>query len=55
MANRRVFWEQRIVKQLDVARYLTAYNFQPGKFHIIPVDSLNVLIVYADREVPNVE
>ena len=52
---KRIFWKQIVVSQDQLADRLTALNFQPNKFHLVYVDFERILIVYVDKEVPNVE
>lgn len=49
----RVTWKKTVVPLDDVDEYLTRYNFQPGKFHLVhhPMRGV-VTIVYVDNEIP---
>jgi hypothetical protein len=52
---KRMIWKQMIVAQSQLAHMLTTLNLQPGKFQITSVDYKTILIVYVDKEVPNVD
>lgn len=52
---KRIFWKQMVVQRGKLADTLTALNFQPGKFQITDVGSGNILILYVDKEIQNVD
>lgn len=52
---KRIIWKQMIIQRGKLADTLTALNFQPGKFQITDVGSGNILVVYVEKEIPNVE
>lgn len=52
---KRIFWKQMIVGTEELASRMTALNFQPRKFKIIYIGQSEVLVLYVDKEIANVE
>lgn len=52
---KRIFWKQMIIGTEELADRLTTLNFQPGKFKIIYLGDYEVLVLYVEKEVPNVD
>lgn len=53
---KRIFWTDTIVQTSELAGWLTALNFQPGKFHLIPIDGgQKTIVIYVEKEVPNID
>ena len=52
---KRVIWKQMTVKQDELAKLLTVHNLQARQFAIAYIDNGLVLVVYIDKEIPNVE
>lgn len=52
---KRMIWKQMYVSTTDLAARLTTLNFQPNKFHITALNDEVVLVVYVEKEIPNVE
>ena len=52
---KRIFWKQMIIQRGKLATTLTTLNLQPRQFQITDVGSGNILVLYVDKEIPNVE
>jgi len=53
---KRTIWKQAsFTREEDVAPYLTAHNLQPNKFKLVGLGRGRILLVYVEKEIPNVE
>jgi hypothetical protein len=52
---KRIFWKTMVVPQESLSSRLTSLNFQPNKFTLTALPDGNILIVYVEKEIPNVE
>lgn len=52
---KRIIWKQMYISTDKLADRLTTLNFQPNKFHITALNDEVVLVVYVEKEIPNIE
>lgn len=52
---KRLFWKQMVVGEEELADRLTNLNLQPNKFKILHLGEREVLVVYIEREIKNVD
>lgn len=52
---KRTVWNDTIVKRSETAKTLTALNLQGNKFKLVPIGTNHVMIIYVEKEIPNVE
>ena len=53
--GKRTIWKHTILSVNDIANWLTTHNLKQNKFHLCNLTEDVVLVVYVDKEVPNVD